>query len=178
VFILNVVKVLCFDTLLQVLILKVVKVAVSALLQLFARGDKSGLPQRHRGTELGGTCDLSIRCSPVGMHFLRAELEKLTVGHGLAAARAAANPPECTTCCLVARSFTSADPCQSLSPSLVLEEEQRLDTPQVPPPRVFLKKRLQAVENKGNECGKKRKERKRGCKRLKGRGLRLERWEG
>jgi hypothetical protein len=48
VFILKEVKVLCFDTLLQVLILKVVKVAVSVLLQPFASGDKSGLPQSHR----------------------------------------------------------------------------------------------------------------------------------
>jgi hypothetical protein len=55
VFILKGVKVLCFDTLLQVLILKVVKVAVLAFLQSFARGDRSGLPQRHRGTELGDT---------------------------------------------------------------------------------------------------------------------------
>ncbi len=54
-FILKEVKVLCFDTLLQVLILKVVKVAVSVLLQPFASGDKSGLPQRHRVTELGDT---------------------------------------------------------------------------------------------------------------------------
>jgi hypothetical protein len=28
----------------------------------------------------------------------------------------------------------------------------------VPPTRVFFEKRLQAVENKGNECGKERKE--------------------
>ncbi len=49
--ILNVVKVLRFDTLLQVLILKVVRVFISVLLQPFARGDKSGLPQSHRGTE-------------------------------------------------------------------------------------------------------------------------------
>jgi hypothetical protein len=55
VLILNGVKVVCFDTLLQVLILKVVKVAVLALLKPFARGDKSGLPQRHGGTELGDT---------------------------------------------------------------------------------------------------------------------------
>jgi hypothetical protein len=27
-----------------------------------------------------------------------------------------------------------------------------------PPPRVFWEKRLQALENKGNECGKERKE--------------------
>jgi len=38
-----------------VLILKVVKVAVAAFLQPFAKGGKSGLPQRHRGTELGDT---------------------------------------------------------------------------------------------------------------------------
>jgi hypothetical protein len=37
VFILNGVKVLCFDTLLQVLILKAVKVAVSVFLQPFAK---------------------------------------------------------------------------------------------------------------------------------------------
>jgi hypothetical protein len=53
VFILKVVKVVCFDTLLQVLILKVVRVAVLALLKPFASDGKSGLPQRHRGTELG-----------------------------------------------------------------------------------------------------------------------------
>ena len=52
-FILKVVKVVCFDTLLQVFILKAV--AVSVFLQSFARGDKSGLPQRHRGIELGDT---------------------------------------------------------------------------------------------------------------------------
>jgi hypothetical protein len=46
VLILNVVKVLCFDTLLQVLILKIVKVDVAVFLQSFARGDKSGLPPR------------------------------------------------------------------------------------------------------------------------------------
>ena len=54
-FILNVVKVICFDTLSQVLILKVVRVAVLALLKPFARGGKLGLPQRDRGTELGDT---------------------------------------------------------------------------------------------------------------------------
>src|SRR6266851_4079433 len=45
------VKVLRFDTLLQVLILKVVRVAISVFLQPFARGDKSGLPQSHGSTE-------------------------------------------------------------------------------------------------------------------------------
>jgi hypothetical protein len=55
VFILKAVKVVSFDTLLQVLILKVVKVAVMALLKPFARVGKSGLPQRHKGTELGDT---------------------------------------------------------------------------------------------------------------------------
>jgi hypothetical protein len=34
------------------------------------------------------------------------------------------------------------------------------------PTRVFLKKRLQATENKGRECEKKDKETKRGCNRL------------
>jgi hypothetical protein len=56
VLILKEVKVLCFDTLLQVLILKVVKVVVVlVLLRSFARGDKSGLPSGHRGTDLGDT---------------------------------------------------------------------------------------------------------------------------
>jgi hypothetical protein len=53
VLILKEVKVVCFDTLLQVLILKAV--AVSVFLPSFARGDKSGLPQRHRGIKLGDT---------------------------------------------------------------------------------------------------------------------------
>jgi hypothetical protein len=66
VFILKVVKVVCFDTLLQVLILKVVKVAVLALLKPFARGDKSGLPQRHRGTELGDTPTPSVFAKEFG----------------------------------------------------------------------------------------------------------------
>ena len=43
--ILNVVKVLCFDTLLQVLILKVVKVAISGLLQPFAKWATSETPE-------------------------------------------------------------------------------------------------------------------------------------
>jgi hypothetical protein len=69
VFILKGVKVLCFDTLLQVFILKVVRVAASVSLQPFATGGKSGLPPgpgrgrrrpacrtgRHRGAELGAS---------------------------------------------------------------------------------------------------------------------------
>src|SRR5258707_7216719 len=43
VFILNVVKVLCFDTLLQVFILKVVRVAAFASLQPFATRGESGM---------------------------------------------------------------------------------------------------------------------------------------
>jgi hypothetical protein len=66
VLILNVVKVLCFDTLLQVLILMVVRVAVLALLKPFASGDKSGLPQRHRGTELGDTPTPAILAKEFG----------------------------------------------------------------------------------------------------------------
>jgi hypothetical protein len=49
VFILNVVKVLCFDTVLQVFILKVVKVAVLALLKRFARATNRDC---HRDTEV------------------------------------------------------------------------------------------------------------------------------
>ena len=56
-FILKVVKVFCFDTLLQVLILKVVKAlgkwrVASDEWRESAQCDKSGLPQRQRGTEL------------------------------------------------------------------------------------------------------------------------------
>ena len=75
----KVVKVICFDTLLQVLILKVVRVAVSVFLQPFAK------------------------CAPFGSEAWRE-------GVG------------------------------------------------VPPPRVFLEKRLQAIENKGRRPKKESKE--------------------
>jgi len=40
----------------------------------------------------------------------------------------------------------------------------------LPPPRVFCKKRLQLIENKGRQGAKKRQERKRGGNRLKTKG--------
>jgi hypothetical protein len=46
------------------------------------------------------------------------------------------------------------------------------------PPPVFWEKRLQAAENKGRGSQKESQEISRGCKRLKGRGLVLERREG
>jgi len=49
VFILKIVKVLCFDTLLQVFILKVVRLAVSAFLQAFAKWTPFETPEGASG---------------------------------------------------------------------------------------------------------------------------------
>ena len=46
-----------------------------------------------------------------------------------------------------------------------------------PPPRVFWKKRLEVIENKGRRAEKENQETQRGCKSLKTRGLGLERRE-
>jgi hypothetical protein len=93
VFILKVVKVLCFDTLLQVLILKVVRVVSSMSLPSFARDGADTDP-------------------PAGKSSTQRPLRSEHRGH-------------------------------------------RVITP---PPRVFWEKRLQAVENKGQELQNKRKE--------------------
>ena len=55
-------------------------------------------------------------------------------------------------------------------------ETERLQhpLPQVPPPPVFSEKRLQAIEKKGVECRKERKERRRGRKLLCSRDLAAE----
>jgi hypothetical protein len=57
VLILNLVKVLCFDTLLQVLILKVVKVVGFGIFAILRKGRQIGIftPTGHRGADLRDT---------------------------------------------------------------------------------------------------------------------------
>jgi hypothetical protein len=61
-----------------------------------------------------------------------------------------------------------------MSPLPKADAAQKPDCLQhTPPPRVFSQKSPQAIENKGKECAKEREERKRVCKLLKMRGLRI-----
>ena len=60
-------------------------------------------------------------------------------------------------------------------PSKIGVDEWRVERSEgVPPTRVFCEKRLQVIENKRSECEKEGHEKRRGCKRLKGRGLEVE----
>ena len=81
---------LCFDTLLQVLILKVVRVAVLALLKPFASDGKSGLPPRPSGAdteepswEMPVFCQKSLDLLDYkGVDFFGSAEEFVTVSNG------------------------------------------------------------------------------------------------